>query len=177
MPIIRPYDPERDRDAIIRIWREVHWITSDEQAKWAPQFMEKTRTDVAEVNGEAECQASSADGTFRYQDEDLAMSAIVGVTTQPHRAEAAPGPAGYGAPHRRRRRQRGGDLHADHVRTGLLRPHGVRHGSLRTQDTIRSRRPDDRPALPGAQAPDRRRLGNDPLRHDEPQDDPRRGAG
>ena len=81
MPIIRPYDPERDRDAIIRVWREVHWITSDEQAKWAPQFMEKTRTDVAEVNGEAECQASSADGSFRYQDEDLAMSAIVGVTT------------------------------------------------------------------------------------------------
>ncbi len=81
MPTIRPYDPERDRDAIIRVWREVHWITSDEQAKWAPQFMEKTRTDVAEVNGEAECQASSADGTFRYQDEDLAMSAIVGVTT------------------------------------------------------------------------------------------------
>ena len=81
MPIIRPYDPERDRDAIIRVWREVHWITSDEQAKWAPQFMEKTRTDVAEMNGEAECQASSTDGTFRYQDEDLAMSAIVGVTT------------------------------------------------------------------------------------------------
>ena len=81
MPTIRPYDPERDRDAIIRVWREVHWITSDVQAKWAPLFMEKTRTDVAEVNGEAECQASSTDGTFRYQDEDLAMSAIVGVTT------------------------------------------------------------------------------------------------
>lgn len=81
MPIIRPYDPERDRDALIRVWREVHWITSDEQAKWAPRFFETARTDVAEVDGEAECQASSADGTFRYQDEDLAMSAIVGVTT------------------------------------------------------------------------------------------------
>ena len=81
MPTIRPYDPERDRDAIIRVWREVHWITSDVQAKWAPLFIEKTRTDVAEVYGEAECQASSTDGTFRYQDEDLAMSAIVGVTT------------------------------------------------------------------------------------------------
>ncbi len=81
MPIIRAYDAERDRDAIIRVWREVHWITSDVQAKWAPLFFEKTRTDVAEVNGEAECQASSTDGTFRYLDEDLSMSAIVGVTT------------------------------------------------------------------------------------------------
>ena len=81
MPTIRAYDAERDRDAIIRVWREVHWITSDEQAKWAPQFFETSRTDVAEVNGEVECQASSTDGTFRYLDEDLSMSAIVGVTT------------------------------------------------------------------------------------------------
>ena len=81
MPTIRAYDAERDRDAIIRVWREVHWITSDDQAKWAPQFFETSRTDVAEVNGEVECQASSTDGTFRYLDEDLSMSAIVGVTT------------------------------------------------------------------------------------------------
>ena len=81
MAIIRPYDAERDREAMIRVWREVHWVTSDEQARWAPQFFEKTRTDVAEVNGEAECQASSTDGTFRYLEEDLTMSAIVGVTT------------------------------------------------------------------------------------------------
>ncbi len=81
MPIIRAYDAERDRDDLVRVWREVHWVTNDEQAKGAPRFFENSRTDVVEVNGAAECQASSTDGTFRYQDTDLTMSAIVGVTT------------------------------------------------------------------------------------------------
>lgn len=81
MSTIRPYDAENDRDAAIRIWREVHWITKEEEIKWASQWFEATRTDVAEVNGEVECLASSTDGTYRYLEENLSMSAIVGVTT------------------------------------------------------------------------------------------------
>ena len=81
MSTVRAYDAANDRDAVIRIWREVHWIEQDEQGEWASQCLENLRTDVAEVNSEVECQASSAEGTFHYLETNLSMSAIVAVTT------------------------------------------------------------------------------------------------
>ena len=37
MSTVRAYDAANDRDAVIRIWREVHWIEKDEQVEWASQ--------------------------------------------------------------------------------------------------------------------------------------------
>ena len=81
MSHIRSYNAARDCEAVVQIWREVHWVKNEEQAKRAPLFFESSRTNVAEINGQVECQASSIDGTFRYLKQDIPMCAIIGVTT------------------------------------------------------------------------------------------------
>jgi len=78
---IRPYNAERDAKAVRRIWREVHWINSDDEEQMMDHFLAVVRAFVVELNGEAECLATSVSGTFRYLNEDLCLSAITGVTT------------------------------------------------------------------------------------------------
>ena len=80
MPI-RPYNAGRDAKAVRRIWREVHWINSDDEEQMMDHFLAVVRAFVVELNGEAECLATSVPGTFRYLNEDLCLSAITGVTT------------------------------------------------------------------------------------------------
>ncbi len=77
----RPYNPERDREAIHRIWREVHWIKNEIQADALDHFLEDARAFVADLDGEAECMAATTPATLRYLDEDLRLSAVAAVTT------------------------------------------------------------------------------------------------
>lgn len=76
----RNYDPERDRPAVHRIWKEVGWgeHSSDEDRE---RFIECGRGMVAELNGEAECHVCTCPGTIRYLEEDLPFSCVTGVTT------------------------------------------------------------------------------------------------
>ena len=67
---LRPYDPERDRLATRRIWREIGWITKDEE-EGMTRYVEAGRALVAEVNGEAECLVCTGTGSMRYLNEDL----------------------------------------------------------------------------------------------------------
>jgi hypothetical protein len=76
----RVYDPEKDSDAVHRIWHETGWI----EAGHEPQmdlFIEAGRSWVAMIDGEAECLVNTAAGTVRYLDADLPMSCVTGVTT------------------------------------------------------------------------------------------------
>lgn len=79
--IIRSYDPEKDQKAVHRIWREVGWMSSEEQAKNLDTFIKPCKALVTDLNGEAECIVMSAPGTFRHLDDDLSMSAVTAVTT------------------------------------------------------------------------------------------------
>ena len=79
--IQRPYDPDRDRNAVERIWREVGWIESDDQAKTLDVFLESGRTLVAELGGEAECMVNTDPGQLRYLQVDLSACCVTGVTT------------------------------------------------------------------------------------------------
>ena len=38
---IRPYNPEQDREAIHRIWREVRWIENEKQERALDFFLER----------------------------------------------------------------------------------------------------------------------------------------
>ena len=79
---IRPYDSEKDTDAIPRIWQEVGWISrSPEKDAAANRFVASGRTLVAEINGTAECQVSALPGTMRYQETDLRFSGVAAVAT------------------------------------------------------------------------------------------------
>jgi hypothetical protein len=76
----RAYDPERDKEATHRIWRETGWI-EDGQEQAMDVFLQAGRAMVAEVNGEAECLVASAPGEMRYLDETLPFVAVTAVTT------------------------------------------------------------------------------------------------
>jgi len=78
--LLRPYDPERDRAATRRIWREIGWIGKDEEERMS-RYVEAGRALVAELDGEAECLVCMASGVMRYGEEDLPFSGVTGVTT------------------------------------------------------------------------------------------------
>jgi len=77
---LRNYDPNRDREAAHRIWRECGWLKKGEE-EWMDRWIGCGRALVAEVHGEAECLVLTAPGTVRYVDEDLPLCAVTGVTT------------------------------------------------------------------------------------------------
>ena len=76
----RAYNPEKDKAAVHRIWREIGWIEKDQEAVM-DLFVGCGRALVGDVNGEAECLVTTAPGTIRYLDEELPFSCVTGVTT------------------------------------------------------------------------------------------------
>jgi len=77
----RIYNPEKDKEAVHRIWREIGWIDDDDDEKALDIFLTAGRVLLADLNDEAECLAASMPGAIRYLDEDLSFSAITAVTT------------------------------------------------------------------------------------------------
>jgi len=78
----REYDPERDKDAMLRIWREIGWIQDKEShTEGLGIYLEACRTRVCEVHGEAEIGVSMLDGTMRVLDHDLPLAIVAGVYT------------------------------------------------------------------------------------------------
>lgn len=81
VPLIRPYDAERDRAAAVRVWREAGWLPEGKDAAHVHRFMTTGRTFVAELDGAAEAFAASAPGDLQYLDERLRMAAVSAVLT------------------------------------------------------------------------------------------------
>jgi predicted N-acetyltransferase YhbS len=77
----REYNPDKDKKAAVRIWREVGWVEKKEHEEAMAAVLKSGRTMVAEVNGEAECMVNTSPGTVSYQGKDLDASFITGVTT------------------------------------------------------------------------------------------------
>ncbi|MFP4343465.1 MAG: GNAT family N-acetyltransferase [Anaerolineales bacterium] len=79
---LRPYDAERDREAVQRIWLEVGWLEDDEKKMEAvDRFVAEGRALVAEVEGAAESMVLSSPGTLRYLEEELNLAGVSAVTT------------------------------------------------------------------------------------------------
>ncbi|MHB0858140.1 MAG: GNAT family N-acetyltransferase [Anaerolineae bacterium] len=80
--IIRPYDPARDEQAAIRMWREVGWLSNDEtDTRTRADWFGVVRGLVGEVQGSPECLVVNAPGDVRYQEEDLPLCGVAGVST------------------------------------------------------------------------------------------------
>ena len=77
---IRPFDLERDKEAALRIYREVGWLEKGKEEAALAHFR-ASRGIVAALCGEAESLATWAPGTLRYLEEDLKASFVNGVTT------------------------------------------------------------------------------------------------
>lgn len=79
--IIRLYDSKRDKEAIIRIWKEIGWIENEKEGEGLDCFATSSHSYVAEIEGTAESLVISTPGTMRYLDRELPLAAICGVTT------------------------------------------------------------------------------------------------
>jgi len=81
IPKFRDYDPDKDKEAAHRIWREVGWLEKNKEHEAAlDRFVACGHALVAEVNGETECMVLSAPGKIHYLDEAMPLLAITGVT-------------------------------------------------------------------------------------------------
>lgn len=80
MDRIRTYNPDKDREAVLRIWREVGWLEKD-QEKALDVIFEACRPMVSDVHGQAECLVITSPASMRYLDTDLSLTAVTGVTT------------------------------------------------------------------------------------------------
>jgi hypothetical protein len=78
--IFRNYDPDRDKEAVRRIWFEIGWIDK-EKTEVLDLFVESGRAMVAEIHGEAECLVTTTPGTIRYLEQDMPLCAVTGVST------------------------------------------------------------------------------------------------
>ena len=82
-PPVRPerLDRERDATAIRRIWREVGWLDEEEQERTFDLCLQHFDGWVARVDGDAECCVLATPGSMRYQEADLRLCGVMGVTT------------------------------------------------------------------------------------------------
>ncbi|MBN1483694.1 MAG: hypothetical protein JXA37_03145 [Chloroflexia bacterium] len=76
----RTYDPEKDQEAVHRIWRETGWLQED-QEEIMDLELAAGRTLLACLRGEPECLVSTMPGHLRYLEEDLPFAAVIAVTT------------------------------------------------------------------------------------------------
>ncbi|NLV73858.1 MAG: GNAT family N-acetyltransferase [Chloroflexi bacterium] len=77
---LRAYSQERDLAHIERIWREIGWMNPNNKPMVATT-MGAGRTWVAEVDGAAEAQASTAPGTLNYLGNEIPLAAVTAVAT------------------------------------------------------------------------------------------------
>lgn len=79
----RPYNPDTDKAASQRIWREIGWIDYDdkEDEKYLKAFLSCSDVMVAEISGQAECLVAASEGSLRHLENDLPLNIIAAVTT------------------------------------------------------------------------------------------------
>ncbi|MCH7909252.1 MAG: GNAT family N-acetyltransferase [Candidatus Hydrogenedentes bacterium] len=80
---IEDYVPERDLEAVRRIWHEVGWLdpTNATLVESMDHLLDASRGWVVRIRDEAECLVLCARGDLRYLDEDIPFSGVTGVTT------------------------------------------------------------------------------------------------
>lgn len=77
---IRPYNHDRDRDAVHRIWHEIGWL-EDGGEESLDIFLAAARSWVADIERSAECFVGTLSGTVRHLDDDLPLGIVGAVTT------------------------------------------------------------------------------------------------
>ncbi len=81
MHSFRRYNPETDSDRLIQIWKDVGWISDDEQHAIVKRYHEDCIAFVGELNGVIGSLSSSSIGSFDFDGVQIPMIAITGVTS------------------------------------------------------------------------------------------------
>ncbi len=81
--LVRPYDPDRDRNDIERVWRECGWIEADNKAHLTSFLTEVDAADatVFEEAGHAEALVLVTPGTFCQGLKDLPLAGVTALNT------------------------------------------------------------------------------------------------
>ena len=77
----RAYQHDRDLDDVVRIYREVGWISEKDHEAAAKELLQSGRGLVAELHGSAECFVVADTGTILHLETDIPLCVVTGVTT------------------------------------------------------------------------------------------------
>ncbi|MFC2095321.1 GNAT family N-acetyltransferase [Candidatus Bipolaricaulota bacterium] len=77
----RTYQKEKDLEAVLRIYREVGWVTAKQHEKAVQELLDSGRGLVAELQGSAESMAIGDTGSIRYLEADLPLCVVTSVIT------------------------------------------------------------------------------------------------
>ncbi len=81
MTVLRDIDPEKDRDSVIRIWKEIGWIEKGKEDIFDILLEAEGGNYVAELKGTPECNVTTTTGNLRYMEDDLPLSVVASVLT------------------------------------------------------------------------------------------------
>ena len=76
----RKFEIKKDRDAVYNILNEVGWVHDKKKDKYLNKFLTRANTLVLDIDNHAEVFATSSNGSIRYQNEQLKLCAITGVS-------------------------------------------------------------------------------------------------
>jgi len=79
--VIRRFDPARDLQNVLRVWRECGWIRQDSDETYTEHYYSIGDAYVGTLDGSAESACHVLPGFVRYQDEDLQLAGIACVVT------------------------------------------------------------------------------------------------
>jgi hypothetical protein len=77
---LREYNPDTDRSAVHRIWREIGWMSEGDE-EGHDQFFAGGRTWVAALEGEPQCLAETFSASVRYLEEEVPGAVLTTVAT------------------------------------------------------------------------------------------------
>ncbi|MFP4051464.1 MAG: GNAT family N-acetyltransferase [Thermoplasmata archaeon] len=80
MDNFRKYDPEKDKEAVHRIWKEIGWINEGDEEKM-DAFVKVSNASVTDLDGQPECLVLTVPGTIQYLNEELDLSVVTSVST------------------------------------------------------------------------------------------------
>ncbi len=83
MTLLRSLDSEKDKEAVLRIWKEVGWIEKGKEDMLDTILEMEGGKYVAEVKGSPECNVNTSEGSIFYQDTELPLHIINSVITSP----------------------------------------------------------------------------------------------
>jgi GNAT superfamily N-acetyltransferase len=76
----REYNPDTDRAAAHRIWREIGWMREGDEEP-TDLYFTGGRTWVAELEGEPECLSQTMSASVRYLEEEMPAAVLAAVAT------------------------------------------------------------------------------------------------
>ncbi len=83
MTVLRHIDPEKDRESVLRIWKEIGWLEKGKEDIFDILLGSEGGNYVAEIDGTPECNVTTAAGNMRYMEDELSLSVVASVLTSP----------------------------------------------------------------------------------------------